>query len=103
MVREGWNFKNDIAMRLEFFARRFYRCTDRPYGKIYDSDSIEMGTFVEVMIIMVRQKIDFSCENDDVEQFVDRCAPYFSKSGHDIEPEIANELFDEFFTLMGEI
>ena len=102
MVRDGWNFKNDIAMRLEYFARDYFKDIDRPSGKIYDSDSIEAQTFAEVMIILVRQISNYTSENDKVEDFVKQCTPYLGKSGHKIDPEIANHLLDTFYSLVGD-
>ena len=102
MLREGWNFKNDIGLPLESIARRFYHNTDRPFGKIYDSDSIEIGSFVEVMVIMLREKTQYSSEDDEIESFVNKCKLYFGKSGHEIPPETASNLFEEFSDLFGE-
>ena len=103
LLREGWNFKNDIGLPLESIARRFYRNTDRPFGKIYDSDSIETGSFIEVMVILLREKTQYTSENDSIEAFVNKCTSLFGKSGHDISPEVASELFKEFTELFGEL
>lgn len=43
MLRENWNFHNDIAIPLESDARHYYGDTDRPFTKIYDADAIETG------------------------------------------------------------
>lgn len=49
-MREGWNFRNDIALNLERIARNEFGLKDRPIDKIFDADMIESCTFVEVMI-----------------------------------------------------
>ncbi len=101
-MREGWNIKNDIALPLEMVAREFFGKMDRPYGKIYDSDAIEMGAFVEVMVFIVRSITNLSDEFDDVNSFVEKCAIYFGKSCYDIPEKVMEELYIEFTRLLKE-
>ena len=99
MLREGWNFHVDIAIQLESDANYYFRGFDRPVDKIYDADAIELGRFVEVMIILLREKTNFNNEHDEIDECVTDCAPYLGKSGNSIEPEIANELYVRFTNL----
>ena len=96
MLRDGWNFHNDIAIELERIARSKYCSTERPYTKIYDADSIELGSFVEVMIILLREKTGMENNHTDIEAFVNKCGPYLGKSGNLIPKEIAQKLFNDF-------
>ncbi len=71
MLREGWNFKNDIAGRLEHRVCNLYGHSDRPSGTIFDSDLIEMKTFAECMILAIRKMYDYTCDNEEVNTFVE--------------------------------
>lgn len=89
-LRKGWNFKGDIAQPLEFYARKALGFHDRPYNTIFDSDSIEMGTFIEVMEFLLEEK----GKSDST--FINKIKKYKGQSGKDIEDEIAAEIFEEF-------
>ena len=99
MPREGWNFHGDIAIALEDIASRHYGDIMRPVNKIYDADSIEQGSFVEVMLLLLREKVGLYNELDDVNEFERDCAPYFNANGNTIPKETAQELFDRFKAL----
>lgn len=99
-MRDGWNFHNDIAYSLENIACKNYNWKDRPYRTIFDADAIEGGSFVEAMIILLREKTNYSREIEDVNIFIDKCSKYFGKNGYEITPEKAQELFDEFKALI---
>lgn len=99
MLREGWNFHGDIAIPLEGIASSHYGRIGRPMGTIYDADAIEVSTFVEVMIILLRERTDMSDENDDIDEFVRDCSPYLGMSGNLIPKETAQRLFDRFENL----
>lgn len=96
MLREGWNFKNDIAVGLEHRVCNLYGYSDRPYGTIFDSDLIEMKTFAECMILAIRKMSDYTSDNEEVNTFVEKCYPYLGVSGNKILPENAQILYDEF-------
>ena len=96
MLRKGWNFHNDIAIPLEGIASRCYGDIRRPFEKIYDADAIERGSFVEVMVVLLRNKTDMNNERYDVDEFLSECASYWGVNGNDIPPEIAQEYFDRF-------
>ena len=99
MLRDGWNFHNDIAMALESIARNQFGNVDRPFGKIYDADSIETGCFIEVMIILLRLKSKMEDNNDDITEFVKSCSEYLGESGNDIPNETAQNLLDRFIRI----
>lgn len=96
MLREGWNFHGDIAIGLESIASRHYGDVGRPMKKIYDADAIEGGSFVEVMMMLLRNRSGMNNEDDEIERFAQVCAPYFGKCGNVIPKEIAQQLFDKF-------
>lgn len=96
MLRENWNFHNDIAIPLESIARHYYGDTDRPYTKIYDADAIESGNFVEVMIILLREVTHMVNDNAEIDEFVKSCTPYLGMRGSEIPKETAQELYNRF-------
>ena len=96
MLRNGWNFHGDIAINLERIARDYYGDIDRPVAKIYDADAIEHGNFVEVMVMLLREKTGKYNDNEEIERFVRECAPYLGVSGISIPKETAQQLFDRF-------
>lgn len=105
MLREGWNFHNDIAVELEGIINNKHGDSDlgRPFHKIYDADVLDAGgTFAECMIEEVRHATDYDSEDQRVDAFVRKCTPYIGMPGSQIEPETAQGLFDEFKSLIGE-
>lgn len=98
-LREGWNFHNDIALRLEMKSRHVFGDKDRPYTKIYDADSIENGKFAEVMIDVLREKTRREIGREDIESFIVLCTRFIGKSGYQIDKRIAQGLFDRFLEL----
>lgn len=96
MLREGWNFHGDIAIPLEGTASSHYGRIGRPMGTIYDADAIDVGTFVEVMIILLRERTDMADEIEGIDEFVRECSPYLGMSGNLIPKETAQRLFDKF-------
>ena len=95
-MRQGWNFHGDIAIPLETDACMYYRELGRPNGKIYEADSIEQGSFVEAMILLLRERTNKDCENEEVNAFVRECQPFLGISSHSIPPEIAQQLYNRF-------
>lgn len=100
MLREGWNFHNDIAIPLESIASGFYQSIGRPVSKIYDADAIEQGYFAEVMIILLRKQTEMDNQNETVDEFVSKCKPYIGMNGNLIPKEFAQELFDRFCSII---
>ena len=96
MLREGWNFHGDIAISFESIASRHYGDVGRPTKKIYDADAIEGGCFVEVMMMLLRNRSGMNNEDDGIESFEQECAPYLGKRGNTIPKETAQQLFDRF-------
>ena len=96
MLRENWNFHNDIAIPLESIAQQFFGDIDRPYTKIYDADAIESGNFVEVMIMLLRSVTHMINDNPEIDDFAKDCAPYLGMRGSEIPKETAQELYDRF-------
>ena len=99
MLRPGWNFHNDVALPLEMCARQFFGCTERSTDKIYDADAIKVSSFVEVMIILLREKTSFDRGNEAVDNFISDCMPYWGKAKDSIESEVADELYTRFTDL----
>lgn len=102
MLREIWNFKNDIGLRVETKARNYFGETDRPKGKIYDSDWIENGHFVEVMIILLRGKTEYELGHEEIDTFIAECATYLGKSANEIPDDDAQAMFNKFIELYDE-
>lgn len=100
MVRDGWNFHGDIAIQLEGIARECFSETDIPIDKIYNADCIENYSFIEVMVHVLRHKTMFNNKQDAIEKFIKKCAKYFGKSGNAIDQQIANNLFEEFKSII---
>lgn len=99
MLREGWNFHGDIATQLESIAVHHFGDIGRPITKIYDADAIEVGNFIEVMILLLREKTNMENDHDKIDSFIRTCAPYLGMSGHSIPKETAQDLFDKFKVL----
>lgn len=100
MIRNGWNFHGDIAIPLESIARECFGGIGRPVDKIYDADCIEQYSFAEVMISILRHRTSHYNDNVTIESFISRCSEYFGVSGNEIAPETADELFNEFRSLI---
>ena len=96
MLREEWNFHGDIAVPLENIAKPPFGQIDRPETKIYDADVIETKSFIEVMIILLREKTDMENDCNDVDKFIKDCAVYLETNGNSMPKEIAQNLFDSF-------
>jgi len=101
-LRDGWNFHNDIAIRLEMKARQVFGDRDRPYTKIYDADSIEQGKFAEVMIDVLREKTGRENDREDVDEFIKLCSQFIGKSRYEIDSRISQGLMDKFIELLAE-
>lgn len=100
MVRNGWNFHGDIAIKLEEIAKEYFGGINRPVNKIYDADCIEQYSFAEVMISILRYKTSNNNDNEAIEDFINKCSEYFGVSGNAIDQEIADNLFKEFQSLI---
>ena len=100
MLRKGWNFHNDIAIPLEGDARRHFGDLNRPVTKIYDADCIEHGSFIEVMVSILREKTNYENSQEEIDEFIESCAPYFGKDGYQIDSETAEALYIKFTELI---
>ena len=96
MLRDGWNFHNDIALVLANIARRHYGEGEFSTTKIYGANAIGLGHYVEVMIEILRDKTNREVNHHDIDQFVKDCAPYLGMREIDIPNEKAQELFERF-------
>ena len=90
---------HDLSLKLENKAREILEYTSRPYGKIFDADSIECGRFAEVMILLLRIKNDFIC-NDLVDKFIEKVKPYINKAVSALGLSESNALYNEFLTIL---
>ncbi len=96
MLREGWNFHDDIAVPLEHDSNILYGWPHpEPKGKIYSADMIEAGHFAEAMMLLLRVKADYAAR-DDIDSFVKRCSAYAGLRASEIEKEAADNLYIEF-------
>ena len=93
MENEIWSFHNKIAIPLEMKAFKLLGFSGRPSGTIFDVDFIEGGTFVEVMLYLLRTKHGFE---NDLSAFIKECAPYLGKYGTEIPKDKAIFLYDMF-------
>ena len=98
-LRKGWNVHNDIGMVLERIARNKV-LPNMPYAAdhtAFCAGAIEGGTFAGVMeylleqneMISSKESKDFKCKLDLIRD----------KSVHDLEPEFAQSILDEFIYL----
>lgn len=94
-MRNGWNFRNDIALVLERMVERYAAPSLE-----FSADSIENGNFVEAMIFLLEEKASPLLSVEEIEAFEEKADPYSGMNGHDIKPETAQELLDEFKALM---
>jgi len=93
-LRKGWNFHGDIAVPLEFIARRAFGYSDRPYTKICDADAIECGKFVEVMIAILRERTNMENGREDIDEFIRFSSRFIDDD--DIDDRIAQALYERF-------
>ena len=96
MLRKNWNFHGDVAIPLEMIARHYFGLNGNRGEYIFDADAIEAGHFIECMSIILREKSHYSWDDNNVEDFITECKPYFALSGHDIPNEVAQRLYDQF-------
>ena len=99
MLRENWNFHGDIALPLEMEARVYYSLNGNRGETIFDADAIESGHFIECMSILLRAKSHYSWSNENVENFLEECKPYFGVNGNNIPKDTAQDLFDRFLEI----
>ena len=92
---ENWNFHGWVALPLEHYARGAKLMPDGHHvGDWYtNADVIEHGSFVEVMIALLRSKLGPEADLIDFEK---KCAPYLGVNGNSIPKDEAQNLFDEF-------
>lgn len=74
----------------------------KPYGAdntIFSADCIEVGSFAEVMICLLRLEKGYGV-NGKIEEFSNKLGNIWGKSVHMIEPTLAQSLLNEFEELM---
>lgn len=98
-MSENYNFHNSIAIPLEIKARNIMGVTDRPVNTIFDADIIESHSFIEVMVLLLRLKSNYVYSNL-IQNFIEKCIPYFYVNGNKIDKTIANQLFKNFEQLI---
>ena len=97
-LREGWNFHNDVAARLERVARSHFGFADRPFGTKFDADEIEGGSFAEVMVLLLKDKYK-NIENDEANAFIVRCESDLGKKAYEMDKQHAHDMITEFAKL----
>ena len=104
-----WVFKKEkymtlhsLALELETTARKIMNFNDSPIGTIYDSNSIEYENFIEVMVILLKVKNNFTAD-EKIEIFANKYNPYARKSMNDMGIETANAIYNEFKRLLASI
>lgn len=97
----NWNFHGWVALPLEHYARQAELMPDGHHvGDWYtNADVIERGSFVEVMIALLRSKLGAEAYLIDFEK---KCAPYLGMNGNLIPMDEAQNLFNEFKKLYKE-
>lgn len=96
-MREGWNIHFDYCLALEQSARDVFG-ENHNRNKIYDADSIESGSGLEVMIHLLRNKYGFEY-NENIEKFINKYQFYFNKGCQEIGRDNVYEFITEFDSL----
>lgn len=91
-MTNGWNFQGWIALPLETYLR------GNAFKATYSADEISCGKFVEAMYMVLE---DLRLSLQQISDFIIKCKPYEGKTAREIPDETANELFEEFQTLIG--
>lgn len=88
------NFRGYIAFPLEVVARRVLKLEEGEYrGTIFEADSIEGGTFVEVMLFLLRTELGYEA---DLSEFISIAGMYLGKPANEMDFKKAEELFAKF-------
>lgn len=93
---------HSLALELETTARKIMHFSDRPVEIIYDSDSIECGNFIEVMVILLKVKNNFT-PDEKIERFAKKYNSYVGKSMNDIGIALADVIYNDFRRLFASI
>ena len=102
MLRDGWNFHNDVAMVIENKSRSCFGFTYGDYN-MFSADEVECGTFAGCMMLMLRKKSKYCKSNDEIEAFIEKYKSYIGKSGHEIAAETAQLMIEEFVKIYNSI
>ena len=97
-----YSFHNDIAIPLEYEARKTFSFEDRNRDLMFDADSIELGSFVEVMLMTLYCKNNYM-RSLAIESFAEHCRKYFRVNGNGIAKDDALEIFKKFKELLDAI
>lgn len=90
---------HSLSLELETTARKIMNFKERPKGTMFDSDSIERETFVEVMILLLKVKNNFEF-NEEIEMFANTYQPYVDKAINVIGIDEANIIYHKFKKLI---
>lgn len=93
---------HDLSLKLEVKAREVLGYKSRPYGKIFDADSIECGRFAEVLIMLLRIKSNYMC-NNLIDVFIEKTKPYLNQPQGALDLCKAHELYNEFLKILSSL
>lgn len=102
MLREGWNFHDDIAVKLEAMAARDLKSINRNVKRVYDAEVIEQGRFIEVMLVLLMERVLKVSIHEEIDQFARDCRPYAGLNVNVIPKEEVQRLFNTFLKLYEE-
>ena len=91
-----------ISLQLETTARKVMNFKNRPIGTMYDADSIESESFIEVMVLLLKVKNNFAVK-EEIENFADKYSFYIGKSVNTIGLEKATAICKEFEVLLSSL
>ncbi|MBQ2999713.1 MAG: hypothetical protein IJD64_04560 [Clostridia bacterium] len=90
---------HSLSLDLETTACKIMNFKKRPKGTMFDSDSIERETFVEVMILLLKVKNNFDF-NEEIEMFANTYQAYIDKAINVIGIDEANTIYHKFKKLI---
>ena len=102
-MREGWNFHNDISLKLENDARRLFKMESVPREKVFNADGIDTGHFVETMIILLRRTTDYNNYNEEIDNFINKSSKYIGNRANSIPEQEAEDLYATFKSILKSI
>ena len=93
MLEEGWNFRGRIALPLETTLKEVF-VGNSLITRTFDTDMIESGGFVEVMLLLLRTKGNI--DEDVFCAFLNKAKAYIGQKSLDLADDTANDLYTEF-------
>ena len=93
-----YSFQGQIALELERTARSILSISDDDFrGTFVSADRISLGSFVEVMLFVLRTVLGYEADLDD---FSRQAQPYLGSKGQEIPEEKAKQLLEQFKSLL---